>query len=462
MNPVTPDPVVMAWGILPEPAIMLIIGVGVFLFGGLLSRLLFRFKIISKVSSVLLIFCIVTSTAWILVSVYYDHGAAPYRFTLLLSVFLLFLYVLYVILQVMLPSQAGRTRASLPTLIRNLIIFVFTLMVLFVLILMLFPEVSLAPVFFTSGVVSIVIGLAVQDVLSNLLAGLVLSVDQPFKPGDWVHIGETEGEIIQVSWRTTKIRNFENDYIDLPNSLIAKSNITNHHTPTPIHMRKILVGVTYDTPPALAVLALTEAANHVNGVMTNPAPEIQFKDYLDSSLLYEVRAWIDYYGSYPVIESNLRKEIWYAFKRHDITIPFPIRDVNLRQIQETDQICYARLQGSIGLHTGFVYELDADRILIGRDPQNDICLPDVKVSKSHAEITRSNNIYTIRDLHSRHGTLLNGTAVTESMLQRGDEILIGSIKLTFETNLASKDTTQEKRPPVRKLIRKRPDSGIEN
>ena len=230
MNPAAQEQA-MVFGALPEAAILLIIGVGVFLFGGLLSRLLFRFKIISKFSSVILIFCLVTSVTWIWVSFYFSHTDSPYRFSLLLAVFMLFLYILYVILQVMLPSQAGRTRASLPTLIRNLIVFVFTLMVLFVLILMLFPEVNLAPVFFTSGVVSIVIGLAVQDVLSNLLAGLVLSVDQPFKIGDWVHIADTEGEVVQVSWRTTKVRSFENDYIDLPNSLIARSNITNHHAP---------------------------------------------------------------------------------------------------------------------------------------------------------------------------------------------------------------------------------------
>ena len=228
--------------------------------------------------------------------------------------------------------------------------------------------------------------------------------------------------------------------------------------PSPLHMRKILVGVTYDTPPALAVQALTEAALRVDGVMTSPAPEIQFRDYLDSSLLYEVRAWIDHYGSYPVIESNLRKEIWYAFKRHDITIPFPIRDVNLKQIQDPEMICHGRLMGSIGLHTEFVFELDADRIQIGRDPQNDICLPDTKVSKTHAEIIRTNNGFTIRDLQSRHGTFVNGTQVTESMLQRGDEILMGSIRLTFETNLAPKETIDGKRPPVRKLARKRSDT----
>ncbi|MBN1355431.1 mechanosensitive ion channel [bacterium] len=443
-------------GGLPDPAVMVIFAVSVLLIGGAIGRVLWRTRLVNGFFWIILIFCSVSGAFWTILGRFYSASAVPYRFAQLFSFFLISILLLYLIVRFLLPSSATRTRASIPSLVRNLAVFAMALIVLFILLVSLFPELNLTPVFFTSGVLSIVIGLAVQDVLTNLLAGLVLSIDKPFDLGDWVHFGDMEGEVVKTTWRTTKIRNLQNDYIELPNSLISRERLVNHNTPTSIHMRKVYVGVTYDTPPALACEALLEAVSRVEGVRKSPSPEIHFKDYLDSSLLYEVRIWIDNYGSYPVIESDTRKEIWYAFKRHDITIPFPIRDVNLKQVQDLPMQYRARLITADELLKGKIFELTDDRTTIGRDPHNTVVVNNPQVSKHHADIVRDERGYRIADRGSRHGTFLNGTRITEALLQRGDEISLGGTRLLFETNLAPVTGMESDRPEIR-IVRQRTD-----
>jgi small-conductance mechanosensitive channel len=435
--------------LLPNPAVMVLHTAAILILGGGIARALWHFDFFRNMAWILVMFGIVSGIAWFVTGQFYSSGEMPLRYARFVTFFVCFILILYILLRAVLPTHASRARAAIPALLRDLAIFISAFIALFVMIVTLFPEINLTPVFFTSGIVSIVIGLAVQDVLSNLLAGLVLSLDRPFEIGDWVHLGQNEGEVVRVTWRTTKLRTFENDFIELPNSMIAKEKIANHHAPTTVHMRKILVGVTYDTPPGIATAALLDAAAKVNGVMTSPAPEVLFKDYLDSSVLFELRVWIDNYGSYPVIESNIRREIWYSFKRHDITIPFPVRDVNLRQIVDPPELLYARLIGQKGINRQQVYELNPGRSTIGREPGNAVCLQDPQVSKVHATIEQENNRFLLRDQQSRHGTYLNGGKISEAPLRRGDEITFGSITLTFETNAVPATEDTSKRPRIR-------------
>ncbi len=425
---------------LPDSAVILLEFVGIFLLGGVLSRIFRQLRFIHSQIAILLIFFVVACLNRVFIAFFFTPDSSPCRFAQLVSLFLLFLIILLVIVRLVFPSQRSRTRASLPILVRNLTVFVLALIVFFLLLLYLFPEINLTPVFLTSGVLSIVIGLAVQDILSNLLAGLVLSFDRPFKVNDWVHLDDVEGEVIRITWRTTRIRNFENDIIELPNSRISKAKIVNHCAPTTIHMRKLYVGVTYETPPGIARKALLEAAVRVNGVRTKPAPAVHFRKYEDSSLLFELRVWLDNYALYPVIESELHKEVWYAFKRHNITIPFPIRDINFKKITEIPTKQIARLIACTDPWKGSIFELSESKNTIGRTPDNSITLKDPQVSKNHAVVFFNGKDFILRDQKSRHGTWLNGKKISESRLQQGDEITIGPVKFIFEMNSVPVDT----------------------
>jgi hypothetical protein len=210
----------------------------------------------------------------------------------------------------------------------------------------------------------------------------------------------------------------------------------NYDEPSPLHVRRLQVGTTYDTPPALAINALLEAASLVPNVLKSPRPVVHFSDYAESALLYELRVHIDNYASAPTIDSELRREIWYAFKRHGITIPFPQRDVHLYPASEEPTVLRARLVAAAGLPKSFVFELAEDSTTIGRDPANSLCIANQHVSGRHATIERREDGFLLRDLNSRLGTKVNGEKIDSVELQRGDMVEIGPVAFVFETERA--------------------------
>jgi len=426
----------LAGGSPREKSLVIAVVAGLFVVGVLTARLLIRAGLTKSLVWTGPILAVLYGGAWAAVAIAAPHGCANLsRIVLFLFLFFVFVSALYGGARLVMPSEAQRTRAGVSPFMRNCAVAVVAFLGLLVLLTWCFPGIDLTPLFITSGVVSIVVGLAVQGLLSNLLAGVVISVERPFKVGDWVRIGDSEGEVAHINWRATRLRTRFNDYVEIPNSVIAQERVTNFDEPTPQHLCKILVGVSYATPPALAVRALTEAALRAEGVLKNPPPIVRFVEYQDFSLLYALCVWIDNYASLPAIESDVRKEIWYSFKRHGIVIPFPIRDVNVRQVQEEPQETRARLVAVAGLLRGATYELEAERTLIGRNPASQVWLTDQHVSNEHAVIERSGGRFLLRDLGSRHGTLLNGQPVESAELSQGDEITVGPVTFVFEMNL---------------------------
>ncbi|HUP20266.1 MAG TPA: mechanosensitive ion channel family protein [Gemmatimonadota bacterium] len=193
-------------------------------------------------------------------------------------------------------------------------------------------ELNPTSIFTTAGVVSIVIGLALQDTLGNLFSGLALQTERSFNVGDWVGFGEREGVVTDISWRTTKLRTRSNDLVIIPNSIISKDVVINYSAPTRLHAELAHVGAHYRHPPADVVRALEEAADQTPGILDRPAVDIRTKEYGDSSVVYEIKYWMKDYALAPDISDEFMTRIWYAFKRRGIEIPFPIRNVYLREV----------------------------------------------------------------------------------------------------------------------------------
>ena len=92
-------------------------------------------------------------------------------------------------------------------------------------------SVNLTGILATSGVLTIIVGLAIQPNLSNILSGLFVNLENPFAPEDWVTIDNELGQVIDISWRSTRIRTFQNTEVTIPNEIVAKSIITNWNRP---------------------------------------------------------------------------------------------------------------------------------------------------------------------------------------------------------------------------------------
>lgn len=192
-----------------------------------------------------------------------------------------------------------------------------------------FDDPDLGGLLVTSTVLSAIIGLALQDMLANVAAGIALQIEAPFVQGDWVRMGENEGEVTQVNWRSLTLRTRENHSIVLPNGKVAAEIILNYSRPERAQGTDVYVGVGYQHPPEVVRRVLGEAAAGSAGVLDHPHPRVFVHAFDDSAITYRVRIWIDDFARLPAIQDGVRTRIWYGLDRSGLTIPFPIRTVRL-------------------------------------------------------------------------------------------------------------------------------------
>jgi len=232
---------------------------------------------------------------------------------------------------------ARRKTVSVPVVVRDIFRWLLSAVALLVIIRSLFPDVNLNVLAVSSIVVGYILGNATQDTLGNLVSGLALNTESPFAIGDWVTIAGNTGRIVDMTWRATSLRTKTGDYITIPNAAIARETITNYSQPTTVHAAYVDVGVNYGVAPAKAHEALMEAIQSVDEVLRSPDPHVWLVRYNDFSIDYRIKFYINDFERQEEISSQIMQRIWYSFKRHGISIPFPIRDVNMRQITVDDE-----------------------------------------------------------------------------------------------------------------------------
>ncbi len=304
--------------------------------------------------------------------------------------------------------------------------------------------VELTGILATSAITSLVLGLALQPILGNFFSGLVISLERPYRINDWIRVGDVEARVVDITWRTTQLRTRDNDNLIYPNSEIANREIINYYYPHPLHLERVYVGVHYRTPPYRAKAAILAAARRVDGILEKPSPECFVTEFGDSSITYELRAWIEDIAARPRVESDARTEIWEEFHRRGITIPFPIRTLEIeprvntlgirRAAEASAAGAAARLYVSAGADHGQTLELTQEGVLIGRSSKCDMELRVPQASKEHCRIEWREDAYWIVDLGSQFGTIVNGRKVEERRLRDLDEITIGDDALRFETH----------------------------
>ena len=214
------------------------------------------------------------------------------------------------------PLRHDRVPDRFPSIVQDA--FVIGLLLLFA---TLFDDKLLA----TSAVGAVVVGFALQDTLGNAFAGLAIQSEKPFSLGHWVKVGDFEGRVVEVTWRATKLRTKTGNFIVLPNNIVGKEPIINFSEPVAPTRIQVDVGVHYDAPPNRVKTVLREALSQCPLVLQSPAPEIEMGNFAPSSIDYYVRFWIDDYARDEVARDQVRSAIYYAFKRHEIEIPYPIQ-----------------------------------------------------------------------------------------------------------------------------------------
>lgn len=217
-----------------------------------------------------------------------------------------------------------------PKLVKDVVVFIL-FVVGILLIVRYYLDQDLTVLLASSAVLTVVIGFALQDILGNLFSGIILNFEDSFKIGDWVRIGDREGRVEQFGWRSFKIRTIDRELIVIPNQTASKAEVLIYGSGRQPVCLKIGVGASYQDSPDRVGAAILKALESMPEIRRDPLPEVQLVDFADFALNYLVKFWIDDYARHNVIASEVRRRIWYAFRRQGIEIPYPKRDVYMKQ-----------------------------------------------------------------------------------------------------------------------------------
>ena len=190
--------------------------------------------------------------------------------------------------------------------------------------------IAITPILTALGVGGLAVALALQDTLSNLFAGIHLLADKPIRVGDYVRLSveNVEGHVVDVGWRSTRIRMLQNNVVVVPNKRVAESVITNFDLDEARMAVSIRVGVGYDVDPdhveRVLVDEATRAVGQVPGLLADPPPAARlipgFGDYsLDFTLACQARSFVDQF----TVQHELRKRILKRLRAEGIAMPSP-------------------------------------------------------------------------------------------------------------------------------------------
>ncbi|MGO8881473.1 MAG: mechanosensitive ion channel domain-containing protein [Desulfomonilaceae bacterium] len=178
------------------------------------------------------------------------------------------------------------------------------------------------------GIGGLAVALAGREALSNLIGTIMIILDQPFKPGDYIEVGNGEhGTVAEVGFRSTRIRTRDGILISIPNSTVANMKIVNQSAPVTVSRVHVPVGVAYGSDPKEVEEALLTVAANSEHVTSAPPPSVRFLGFGDSSLNFSLLCWIELPELRGRAISQLNWAIYMEFQRKGIVIPFPQRDV---------------------------------------------------------------------------------------------------------------------------------------
>ncbi len=190
--------------------------------------------------------------------------------------------------------------------------------------------VNISAILAASAVLLVGIGLGLQNIAQNFISGLILLVEQPVRPGDYIRAGDALGRVENIGLRATWVVTRDEVMIIVPNSQLISSQVINHSRPAAKIRFPVKVGVAYGSDTAQVRDVLIRVAEENPRVLRNPGPEVRFDDFGDSSLLFSLLVWVENPRMDRSVASDLRFAIDSAFRKANIEIPFPQRDLHLR------------------------------------------------------------------------------------------------------------------------------------
>jgi small-conductance mechanosensitive channel len=188
-----------------------------------------------------------------------------------------------------------------------------------------------------ASVLGVGIGFGLQNIANNFVSGVLLNLERPIRPGDYVNVGAFEGTVVRVGGRSTTIRTNDGVLILIPNAKFLETEVVNWNLGDPRSRVHLPVGVAYGSDLATARRALLEAARGHPEVEADPRPQVQLLGFGASSLDLELLVWTRDPRDKNRLESDLNFRIEESLRRHGIEVPFPQLDLHVRAQGAADE-----------------------------------------------------------------------------------------------------------------------------
>ena len=233
------------------------------------------------------------------------------------------------------PAVAGKKRRSPPRVLFHLAsVFVFCVSALMV-VQKVFHILIPTELIVSSGVLAAVLGFAAKDILSDMVAGLIISIDRPFRRGDWIELddGKTLGEVSDISWRVTKIVTWFNTVREIPNSSVIRQTVNNLSAPDPSYGHWFYIYLPSDVSISLTRRTLLQACLDCDSVLEDPAPVVRISEMEHRPYKYMIYVHFKDYPSYFKAKDRLLAHINNALAEEKIPVPAKTRDVDIYQLR---------------------------------------------------------------------------------------------------------------------------------
>lgn len=180
------------------------------------------------------------------------------------------------------------------------------------------------------GLFGVGIGFGMQNIFSNFFSGVILLLERPIQVGDIIEIDREFCHVREIKFRVTAVTTFDNETVLVPNTKLVTAEVTNWSYKGDTTLRlHIPIGVGYDSDVKQVKKFLTDIANSEEHVVENPSPRAYFKEHGDSSLNFELLAWVNSPVNVIPVRDSIREKIDEKFKKENIEIPYPQRDDHL-------------------------------------------------------------------------------------------------------------------------------------
>jgi MscS family membrane protein len=196
-------------------------------------------------------------------------------------------------------------------------------------------DVDITPFLAGAGIVGLAFALAAQDLISNFYGGVIITIDKPFKIGDRVRVEQYYGDIIDIGPRSTRLKTPDNQIITVPNNKMTTNYITNYTEPDQKLRITVPVSVAYGTNPEKVKELLHEIARsaivQTPYLLEDPAPQVFFNEFADSSLKFTLFVWAKKYNLTDEVKDAINSRIAKRFVSEGIEIPFPQMNVRINK-----------------------------------------------------------------------------------------------------------------------------------